>query len=97
MSDVRVLNILGRNYSIRVPDGEEETLARAAKLLQERVKESQRRFAQASSQEVLVMAALINLCVPLIQQEQRLEAAEVRLGDTLTRIRQQLDAAPKST
>ena len=96
MSDVRVLNILGRNYSIRVTDGEEDTLARAAKLLQERVNESQLRFSQASSQEVLVMAAL-NLCVPLIQQEQRLEAVEVRLGDTLTRIRQQLDAAPELT
>lgn len=96
MSDVRVLNILGRNYSIRVPNGEEQTLARAAKLLQERVKESQLRFAQASSQEVLVMAAL-NLCVPLIQQEQRLEAAEVRLGDALARIRRRLDAAPELT
>ena len=96
MSDIRVLNILGRNYSIRVTDGEEETLARAAKLLQERVKESQYRYPHASFEELLVLTAL-NLCAPMILQDQHLEAAEVRLGDTLTRIRQQLDAAPEST
>ena len=92
MSDVRVLNILGRDYSIRVAAEEQETLTRAAQLLRAKVQESQQRFPHARSEELLVMTAL-NLCVPVIQQDQRLDAAEGRLNDTLQRIRQQLGIA----
>ena len=89
MSDVRVLNILGRDYPIRVTAGEEDTLARAAQLLQKQVQESQQRFPQANSQELLVIAAL-NLCMPAIQQDQHLDVAQGRLNETLQRIRKQL-------
>lgn len=92
MSDVRVLNILGRDYSIRVPAEEAETLTRASQLLHAQIRESQQRFPCASSEELLVMTAL-NLCVPVIKQDHHLEAAEARLSDTLLRIRQQLGNA----
>ncbi|TBU92816.1 cell division protein ZapA [Stutzerimonas kirkiae] len=82
MSDVRVLNILGRDYSIRACAEEEVVLAQAMQLLQVRVQESQQRFPHASHQELLVMTAL-NLCVPLIQQEQRLAASLERINRQL--------------
>lgn len=91
MSEIRVLNILGRDYSIRATAGEDDTLARAAQLLQAEVAQSKQRYPRASSQEMLVMTAL-NLCIPLLEQQQRLEAAEERLGDALQRVRGQLAA-----
>lgn len=92
MSDVRVLKILGRDYSIRVTAEEAEILTHASQLLHAQIRESQQRFPRASSEELLVMTAL-NLCVPTVKQDQRLEAAEERLSDTLLRIRQQLGTA----
>ncbi len=95
MSDVRELNILGRNYSIRVPAAERETLTQATQLLHAQIQESQHRFPRASFEELLVITAL-NLCVPMIQQDQRLDIAEGRLSDILLRIRKQLDVAAYS-
>lgn len=95
MSDVRVLNILGRDYSIRVPAAEQETMTRSAQLLHAQIKESQQRFPRASFEELLVITAL-NLCVPVVQQDQRLEAAEGRLSDALLRIREQLSTGADS-
>lgn len=92
MSDVRVLNILGRDYSIRVPAAEQETLTQATQLLHAQIQESQQRFPRASFEELLVITAL-NLCVPVIQQDRRIEAAEGRLSDTLQRIREHLGNA----
>lgn len=89
MSDVRVLKILGRDYSIRVPPAEQETMTRSAQLLHAQIQENQQRFPRASFEELLVITAL-NLCVPVIQQDQRLDAAEGRLSDALLRIREQL-------
>lgn len=95
MSDVRVLKILGRDYPIRVTTGEEETLARAEHLLQAQVQESLQRFPKANAQELLVIAAL-NLCIPAIQQDQRLDVAQGRLSETVQRIREQLGVAADS-
>ncbi len=95
MSDVRVLNILGRDYSIRVPAAEQDTMTRSAQLLHTHIQENQQRFPRASFEELLVITAL-NLCVPVIQQDKRLEVAEGRLSDALLRIRQQLSASADS-
>jgi len=95
MRDVRVLNILGRDYSIRVPAAEQETLTQATQLLRAHIQESQHRFPRAGFDELLVITAL-NLCVPMIQQDQRLDVAEGRLSDILLRIRQQLGVAADS-
>jgi cell division protein ZapA (FtsZ GTPase activity inhibitor) len=92
MSDVRVLNILGRDYSIRTTAAEQETLARASQLLHAQLKESQQRFPRATAEELLVLTAL-NLCVPVIQQDERLDVAERRLSETVLRIGKQLGSA----
>ncbi len=88
MSDVRVLNILGRGYSIRAVAEEQDTLVRAEQLLQARIRENQQRFPQADTQELLVMAAL-SLCAPLIQQEQQQAQTQARLETLLSSIHAQ--------
>lgn len=90
-SGVRVLNILGRDYSIKVSTSEEETLQQAASLLRERLDESQQRFPGAGGHELLVLTAL-NLCVPLLKQGEQLREAEQRLVATAQRIARQLQA-----
>lgn len=94
MSDVRVLNIFGRDYSIRTTAAEQETLARASQLLQVQLQESRERFPRATAEELLVLTAL-NLCVPVIQQDDRLSGAEQRLIETVKRITQQLGDPPE--
>ncbi|GAB3390565.1 cell division protein ZapA [Azotobacter armeniacus] len=86
---VRVLTILGRDYSIRASASEGSVLQEAAELLQERLVESQRRFPSASKDDLLVLTAL-NLCVPLLQQGQQLREVEQRLAACLERITRQL-------
>ena len=58
---VQVLSILGRDYSIRVPAGEERALADSAALLQAEVDANKRKFPYVTSNELVVLSAL-NLC-----------------------------------
>lgn len=55
---VQVLSILGRDYSIRVPAGEERALADAAALLQAEVDANKRKFPYVTSNELVVLSAL---------------------------------------
>lgn len=86
---VRALKILGRDYSIKAGAGEEAVLEQAIALLQARLDENHQRFPLAGSHELLVLSAL-NLCVPLLEQRQQLEALEARLTATAERIARQL-------
>ncbi|MCQ4348698.1 cell division protein ZapA [Pseudomonas stutzeri] len=86
---VRVLNVLGIDYPVRAPAGEEAALEQAAARLQEQLDQNHRRFPRAGSHELLVLTAL-NLCVPLLEQEARLREVEARLAATVERIRGQL-------
>lgn len=86
---VRVLKILGRDYSIRASASEEAVLQQAAALLQQRVDENQQRFPAAGSQELLVLTAL-NLCVPLLEQGEQLRAVQERLAASVALISRQL-------
>lgn len=86
---VRVLKILGRDYSIRASASDERVLQEAAALLQERLLESRQRFPNASKDELLVLTAL-NLCVPLLQQGQQLREAERRLTASIEQITRRL-------
>jgi len=54
---VQVLSILGRDYSIRVPAGEERALADAAALLQAEVDANKRKFPYVTSNELVVLSA----------------------------------------
>lgn len=86
---VRVLKILGCDYSIRASASDERVLQEAAALLQERLLESRQRFPNASKDELLVLTAL-NLCVPLLQQGQQLREVERRLAASIEQITRQL-------
>ena len=86
---VRILNILGREYSIRASASEEGVLLQAAALLKERLGESQQRFPSADRHELLVLTAL-NLCVPLLQQGEQLREVQERLSATVELLRRQL-------
>jgi len=86
---VRVLKILGRDYSVRASASEEAVLQQAAALLQQRVNENQQRFPAAGSQELLVLTAL-NLCVPLLEQGEQLRAVQERLAASVALITRQL-------
>lgn len=91
MSDngVHVLTILGREYTIKASASEEDRLQQAAALLQARLDESHQRFPGAGSHELLVLTAL-NLCVPLLRQDEQLEAVQSRLAACAERIGEQL-------
>lgn len=93
---VRVLKILGRDYSIRASGPEEDDLSEAAGLLQQRLTESKRQFPTASNDELLVLTAL-NLCVPLIQQNRQLSEAQRRLVASIELITRQLQASGGSS
>ncbi|MBV2134535.1 cell division protein ZapA [Pseudomonas sp. MAP12] len=86
---VRVLNILGRDYSIKAPASEERVLQQAAALLNERLDDNQQRFPGAGIHELLVLTAL-NLCVPLLRQDEQLREVQERLAASVERINRQL-------
>ncbi|SDI74525.1 cell division protein ZapA [Pseudomonas panipatensis] len=58
---VRVLRILGREYSIKAPAGEERALQDAAALLQAEIAASKKKYPYVTSNELLLLSAL-NLC-----------------------------------
>lgn len=85
---VQVLSILGRDYSIRVPAGEERALADAAALLQAEVDANKRKL-YVTSNELVVLSAL-NLCARQLGandgESPRLRAVEQRLEALVERI-----------
>lgn len=91
---VRFLNLLGRDYSIKASASEEAALLQAAKVLNERLEDSQKRYPGAGIHELLVLTAL-NLCVPLLRQEEQLRQVQERLADCAERIVLQLQGAAR--
>jgi len=65
---VRVLRILGREYSVRAPAGEERRLQDAAALLQAEIAASKKKFPYVTSNELMVLSAL-NLCARQLGEE----------------------------
>ena len=88
---VQVLKVFGREYSFRAPPSQEALLQDAAALLQQHLAESQRQFPNATGDNLLVLTAL-NLCVPLLKQDEQLQRVEQRIAASLARINRQLDA-----
>lgn len=86
---VRFLSILGRDYSIKASASEEAVLQEAATLLNERLEENQQRYPGAGIHELLVLTAL-NLCVPLIRQDEQLRQVQERLAASVERIARQV-------
>lgn len=90
---VRVLRILGREYNIKAPAGEEQVLQDAAAMLQAEIAANKKKFPYVTANELVVLSAL-NLCARQLNAgEHPQDAADVtqRLSVLNRRIRAQLD------
>ena len=71
---VKVVSILGEDYSIRAPAGEEQTLLDAALMLKAALADTKRKYPTLIGDRLLVLAAM-NLCSQQIdmQKQHKLE------------------------
>ena len=60
---VKVVSILGEDYSIKAPAGEEQTLLDAAMMLKAALADTKRKYPTLIGDRLLVLAAM-NLCSP---------------------------------
>ena len=81
---VTVVSILGNDYSIKAPAGEEQTLLQATAMLRASLAETKRKYPSLIGDRLLVLAAL-NLC----SQQVELKAQH---QIELNRCQQQIDA-----
>lgn len=81
---INVVSILGIDYSIKAPDGQEENLAKAVRMLNTALNETKRQYPTLIGDKLLVLAAL-NLCSRQIEQQQEHQ-------QTLARSQAQLEA-----
>ncbi|WP_375738816.1 cell division protein ZapA [Pseudomonas boanensis] len=91
---VRVLRILGREYNIKAPAGEEQVLQDAAAVLQAEIAANKKKFPYVTANELVVLSAL-NLCARQISPRDKLHApADVaqRIAVLNQRIRERLDS-----
>ena len=65
---VKVVSILGEDYSIKVPAGEEQTLLEAARLLNTTLAETKKKYPSLIGDKLLVLAAL-NLCSRQVEMQ----------------------------
>lgn len=91
MSDtgIHVLSLLGREYRIRASSAEGARLQQAAGLLRQHLAEHQQQHPQAAVHELLLLTAL-NLCLPLLEQQELLQRSEERLQNCIQQIQQHL-------
>ncbi|BAU74915.1 cell division protein ZapA [Metapseudomonas furukawaii] len=91
---VRVLRILGREYNIKAPAGEEQVLQDAAAMLQAEIAANKKKFPYVTSNELVVLSAL-NLCARQLNADDTptdTDAVARRLATLNRRIREQLGA-----
>ncbi|WP_095092532.1 cell division protein ZapA [Pseudomonas sp. Irchel 3A5] len=81
---VTVVSILGNDYSIKAPAGEEQTLQQATALLRASLADTKRKYPTLIGDRLLVLAAL-NLCSQQIELKQQHQVE-------LDRCREQVDA-----
>ncbi|MDD2052604.1 cell division protein ZapA [Pseudomonas putida] len=65
---VKVVSILGEDYSIKAPAGEEQTLLEAARLLNTTLAETKKKYPSLIGDKLLVLAAL-NLCSRQVEMQ----------------------------
>ena len=65
---VKVVSILGEDYSIKAPVGEEQTLLDAAMMLKAALAETKRKYPTLIGDRLLVLAAM-NLCSQQIEMK----------------------------
>lgn len=83
---VKVISILGEDYSIKAPVGEEQTLMDAALMLKAALADTKRKYPTLIGERLLVLAAM-NLCSQQIemkkQHAQELERYQEQVSATV--------------
>ena len=67
---VKVVSILGEDYSIKAPAGEEQTLMDAALMLKAALADTKKKYPTLIGDRLLVLAAM-NLCSQQIEMQKR--------------------------
>ncbi|AZC28498.1 cell division protein ZapA [Pseudomonas chlororaphis] len=67
---VKVVSILGEDYSIKAPAGEEQTLLDAALMLKAALAETKKKYPTLIGDRLLVLAAM-NLCSQQLEMQKR--------------------------
>ena len=67
---VKVISILGEDYSIKAPAGEEQTLMDAALMLKAALADTKKKYPTLIGERLLVLAAM-NLCSQQIEMQKR--------------------------
>ena len=67
---IKVVSILGEDYSIKAPDGEDSTLLKAVTLLKASLATTKQKYPTLIGDKLLVLASL-NLCAEQIDMQQR--------------------------
>ncbi|WP_339533302.1 cell division protein ZapA [Pseudomonas mucidolens] len=67
---IKVVSILGEDYSIKAPDGEDNTLMNAVTMLKASLAVTKKKYPTLIGDKLLVLAAL-NLCAEQIEMQQR--------------------------
>lgn len=67
---VKVISILGEDYSIKAPVGEEQTLLDAAMMLKATLEDTKRKYPTLIGDRLLVLAAM-NLCSQQIEMKKQ--------------------------
>ncbi|WP_336355886.1 cell division protein ZapA [Pseudomonas granadensis] len=67
---VKVISILGEDYSIKAPAGEEQTLLDAAMMLKAALEHTKRKYPTLIGDRLLVLAAM-NLCSQQIEMKKQ--------------------------
>ncbi|MFJ4434397.1 cell division protein ZapA [Pseudomonas sp. NPDC089395] len=86
---INVVSILGSDYSIKAPEGQEETLAQAVRMLNTALAETKRLYPSLIGDKLLVLAAL-NLCSKQVElqkeHQQTLERTQAQIDATVDAI-----------
>ncbi|WP_336342054.1 cell division protein ZapA [Pseudomonas atacamensis] len=86
---VKVISILGEDYSIKAPAGEEQTLLDAAMMLKAALEDTKRKYPTLIGDRLLVLAAM-NLCSQQIemnkQHKEELERYQEQVSATVETI-----------
>ena len=69
-AEVKVVSILGEDYSIRAPAGEEQTLLDAALMLKAALADTKKKYPTLIGDRLLVLAAM-NLCSQQIEMKKQ--------------------------
>lgn len=86
---INVVSILGNDYSLKAPEGQEETLSQAVRMLNAALAETKRNYPTLIGDKLLVLATL-NLCSKQIElqreHQQTLERTQAQIDATVDAI-----------